>query len=90
MLDELAEKIGMDPLELRLKNAAKQGTKAAHGPVYPVIGYKETIEAALAHPHYKAPLKPTRAAAWRAATGSMPAANRARRSASTRTALSWS
>ncbi|MEC9453976.1 MAG: xanthine dehydrogenase family protein molybdopterin-binding subunit, partial [Pseudomonadota bacterium] len=56
VLDEVAEAIGMDPLELRLKNAAKEGTKAAHGPVYPVMGYAETVEAALAHPHSKAPL----------------------------------
>ncbi|HEY4254699.1 MAG TPA: xanthine dehydrogenase family protein molybdopterin-binding subunit [Roseomonas sp.] len=56
VLDEIAEALKMDPLELRLKNAAKQGTKAAHGPVYPRIGFVETIEAALAHPHYKAPL----------------------------------
>src|SRR5437899_12432776 len=46
----------MDPLELRLKNAAKQGTKAAHGPVFPRIGYIETLEAAKASPHYSAPL----------------------------------
>ena len=46
VLDELAEARKMDPLELRLKNAAKQGTKAAHGPVYPRIGYIETLEAA--------------------------------------------
>ena len=26
----------MDPVEFRLKNAAKEGTKAAYGPVYPV------------------------------------------------------
>jgi CO/xanthine dehydrogenase Mo-binding subunit len=58
VLDELAEKLGMDPLELRLKNAAKQGTKAVHGPVYPVMGYQETVREALAHPHYKAPLGP--------------------------------
>lgn len=56
VLDEVAEAIGMDPLKLRLKNAAKQGTKAAHGPVYPVIGYAETVRAAIDHPHYKAPL----------------------------------
>ncbi len=58
VLDELAEKLKMDPLELRLKNAAKQGTKAAHGPVYPVIGYEQTVKAAMEHPHYKAPLGP--------------------------------
>ncbi|MGE0254057.1 MAG: xanthine dehydrogenase family protein molybdopterin-binding subunit [Alphaproteobacteria bacterium] len=55
-LDELAEALKMDPLELRLKNAAREGTKAPHGPVYPRIGFAETLEAALAHPHYKAPL----------------------------------
>ena len=42
VLDELAEALKMDPLELRLKNGAKEGTKAAHGPVYPRIGYIET------------------------------------------------
>ncbi len=57
VLDELAQALKMDPLELRLKNAAKQGTKAAHGPVYPVIGYEQTIKAAMEHQHYKAPLK---------------------------------
>jgi len=58
VLDEVAEKLGMDPLALRLKNAAEEGTKAAHGPVFPRIGLKETIEAAMAHPHYSAPLGP--------------------------------
>lgn len=56
VLDELAEALNMDPLDLRLKNAAKEGTKAAHGPVYPRIGYAETLEAAKEHPHYSAPL----------------------------------
>ncbi len=56
VLDEVAEALKIDPLELRLKNAAKEGTKAAHGPVYPVMGYAETLKAALAHPHYRAPL----------------------------------
>src|SRR5690349_16742100 len=57
-MDELAEALRMDPLELRLRNAAKQGTKAAHGPVYPRIGFEETLRAAVEHPHYRAPLKP--------------------------------
>jgi CO/xanthine dehydrogenase Mo-binding subunit len=58
VLDELAEALKMDPLQLRLKNAARQGTKAAHGPTYPRIGFEETIQAALEHPHYRAPLGP--------------------------------
>jgi CO/xanthine dehydrogenase Mo-binding subunit len=58
VVDELAQALKMDPLELRLKNAAKQGTKAAYGPVFPVIGYQETLKQAMVHPHYKAPLGP--------------------------------
>jgi CO/xanthine dehydrogenase Mo-binding subunit len=58
VLDEIAEAIGMDPLELRLKNAAKEGTKLAYGPVLPRMGYEETVQAALAHEHYKTPLGP--------------------------------
>ncbi|MEK9661937.1 MAG: xanthine dehydrogenase family protein molybdopterin-binding subunit, partial [Alphaproteobacteria bacterium] len=56
VMDEVAEAIGMDPIELRLKNAAKEGTKAVHGPTYPRMGYAETLEAALAHEHYKTPV----------------------------------
>ncbi len=58
VLDELAEQLQMDPLALRLKNAAKQGTKAAHGPVFPRIGFEETLRAAMEHEHYRAPLGP--------------------------------
>ncbi len=57
VLDEIAEKLDLCPLKLRLLNAAKEGTKAVHGPIYPKMGYVETVEAALTHPHYKAPLK---------------------------------
>jgi len=56
VLDEVAEAIGMDPLAFRLKNAAREGTKLAYGPVLPRIGYAETIEAAQKHPHYAVPL----------------------------------
>jgi len=57
-MDMLAQKLGMDPIELRLKNAAKEGTKAAYGPKFQRIGYVETLEAAKNHPHYSAPLGP--------------------------------
>jgi CO/xanthine dehydrogenase Mo-binding subunit len=56
VLDEVASALKMDPLEFRLKNAAKEGTKAAHGPTFPRIGYIETLEMAKNHPHYHAPL----------------------------------
>ena len=55
-IDELARKIGMDPVEFRIKNAAKEGTKSSYGPVYGPIGIGPTLEAAKNHPHMKAPL----------------------------------
>ena len=56
VVDELAKKIGMDPVDFRIKNAAKQGTKSSYGPVYGPIGIGPTLEAAKNHPHMKAPL----------------------------------
>ena len=55
-VDELAQKLGMDPLELRLKNAAKEGTRRVDGPVFGRVGLVETLEAMRDHPHYNAPL----------------------------------
>ena len=56
VLDELAEAIGMDPLELRRRNAAVEGDRRADGPTYGRIGYLETVEAAMNSAHYKTPL----------------------------------
>ncbi len=58
VLDELCNQLGLDPVDVRLKNAAHEGTKASYGPTYERIGLVETLEAAKAHPHYSAPLKP--------------------------------
>ena len=56
VIDELAEKLKMDPVEFRLNNAAKEGTRQpANGPIYRRIGLVETLEAAKNHPHYSAP-----------------------------------
>jgi CO/xanthine dehydrogenase Mo-binding subunit len=57
-VDELAGKLGMDPIAIRLKNAVKDGVKAAYGPTYRNIGYVETLEAIADHPHYHTPLGP--------------------------------
>jgi CO/xanthine dehydrogenase Mo-binding subunit len=58
VVNELAQRLNMDPLELRLKNAAKEGTRSAFGPTFGPIGLTETLKAAKAHPHYSAPLGP--------------------------------
>jgi CO/xanthine dehydrogenase Mo-binding subunit len=55
-IDELAKGFGLDPLEVRLKNAAREGTVASYGPTFPAIGLEATLEAAKAHPHWTAPL----------------------------------
>ena len=57
-MDILAEKLGMCPLELRLKNAAKEGTKAPYGPKFLRIGYEETLLAAKASKQWNTPLGP--------------------------------
>jgi CO/xanthine dehydrogenase Mo-binding subunit len=56
-MDELALKLGMDPLTLREKNAAKNGTKTHYGPTHQNIGFTAVLDAVKAHPHWKAPLK---------------------------------
>jgi len=57
VVDELALELGIDSLELRLKNAAKEGTRRVDGPVFPRIGCVEVLEAMKNHPHYNAPLE---------------------------------
>jgi xanthine dehydrogenase molybdenum-binding subunit len=58
VVDEICEKLKIDPLDFRIKNGAHEGTRRADGPVFPRIGMIETVEAAKKHPHYTAPLGP--------------------------------
>ena len=55
-IDELAKKLGMDALDFRIKNCARQGTKSSYGPTYGPIGLLATLEEAKKHAHLKAPL----------------------------------
>jgi CO/xanthine dehydrogenase Mo-binding subunit len=55
-IDDLARELGMDPIDLRLKNAADEGTQAPYGPKFPAIGLKACLEAAKAHPNYTSPV----------------------------------
>jgi CO/xanthine dehydrogenase Mo-binding subunit len=57
LIDEISEKIGMDPVEFRLKNVAKQGTRRIDGVVYPRVGFMETMRAAVETAHYKTQIK---------------------------------
>src|SRR4030095_3606493 len=56
VIDELCEKLGVDPMEFRLINGAQEGSRRVDGTVYQRIGYLETVEAAKNSPQYQAPL----------------------------------
>lgn len=57
VLDEIAQQLDMDPIEFRLKNAAREGTSASYGPRFKQIGLVECLQAARAHPHYSSSLE---------------------------------
>ena len=56
-IDELCEKLGMDPMEFRLLNSSKEGVRRVTGPMTPKVGYIETLQALKDHPHFAAPLE---------------------------------
>ena len=55
-IDELADKLSLNALDMRIKNAASEGSKSSYGPVYGPIGIGPTLEASKAHAHMNAPL----------------------------------
>jgi CO/xanthine dehydrogenase Mo-binding subunit len=57
IIDEIAERLDMDPVELRLKNAAVEGTRRADGAVFGPIGNVEVLNTIKNHPHYKSELQ---------------------------------
>ncbi|MFO1020734.1 MAG: xanthine dehydrogenase family protein molybdopterin-binding subunit [Planctomycetales bacterium] len=57
IIDEICEQLKIDPLEFRLKNAAKEGTRRIDGPTFPRVGMVESVEAIQNSEHWKTPLK---------------------------------
>jgi xanthine dehydrogenase molybdenum-binding subunit len=57
VVDELAERCGIDPLEFRIRNGSREGTPHPAGPPYRRIGFIETCEAIKNSEHYRSPLK---------------------------------
>ena len=58
LLDDLARKLHIDPLTLRQKNAARNGSKTHYGPSHQNIGFETVLQSVKNHPHWKSPLKP--------------------------------
>ncbi len=57
VVDEIARKLGMDPIEFRLLNASKEGTRRVDGPVFPRVGNVECLEASRDTAQYKSKLE---------------------------------
>ena len=57
IVDEICTTLKIDPVEFRLQNASKEGTRRVDGPIFPKIGCVEVLEAIKNHPHYQAPLE---------------------------------
>jgi CO/xanthine dehydrogenase Mo-binding subunit len=77
LLNDVAREIDMDPIELRLKNAVRNGSVTAAG-TFNNIGFVECLEAARDSDHYQSRIRPGQGRAvvagfWRNAGGSSAA-----------------
>ena len=57
LMDEIAEALGIDSVELRLLNVARQGDRRADGVMNGRIGAEEVMHSVREHPHFSAPLE---------------------------------
>ncbi|MGA2409589.1 MAG: xanthine dehydrogenase family protein molybdopterin-binding subunit [Candidatus Binataceae bacterium] len=57
IVDELAERCGIDPLEFRLMNGVTEGSAQTAGPPFKRIGFTECLEAIKNSPHYQSRLE---------------------------------
>jgi CO/xanthine dehydrogenase Mo-binding subunit len=58
LVDEMCRELNLDPIEVRLLNGSKEGTKSSFGPTFRKIGLIETLEAAKSHPNLEVELGP--------------------------------
>jgi CO/xanthine dehydrogenase Mo-binding subunit len=58
-VDDLATKLGLDPMEFRLQNCVQEGDARPNGGTWPVIGMRQTLESLQRHPLWaNRPAKP--------------------------------
>jgi CO/xanthine dehydrogenase Mo-binding subunit len=53
IIDEISKKLNIDPIDLRLLNAVKEGDRRVDGPKFPVVGLVEVLESMKNSPQYK-------------------------------------
>jgi len=56
VIEEICERLKIDPMEFRLKNAAQEGTRRVDGVQYPRVGMRETLAAIESSEHWRTPL----------------------------------
>ena len=56
LLNEMADKLGIDPIEFRLKNIARDGTKNLSGGTLKAINFETCLNSARQSPHYQSPV----------------------------------
>ena len=56
LVDEMAVRLGMDPIEFRLKNVVREGSELITGTTHGNIGAEEVLKAARSSQHYRTPL----------------------------------
>ncbi len=56
-MNELAEMLNIEPMELRIKNASREGTLNSVGAPWPTIGAEQVMQAVKNHPHYTSELQ---------------------------------
>ena len=57
LVDEIADKLKIDPLQMRLMNSSREGTRGPMGMPFSKIGHAECVEAAIASDHYNSPIE---------------------------------
>ena len=58
LIDEIAHRLKLDPIDIRLKNAVKEGDRAPYGPPFGPIGFRDVLEQVRASAHWKSPVAP--------------------------------
>ena len=59
LIDELADRLDVDPMDLRLQNASKEGDRRPNGMVLPLSGNVQVMEAVKNTAHYRSELTGT-------------------------------
>src|SRR5215469_917206 len=54
-VDEVARRLGADPIQLRLRNASREGDPRGDGTPWPAMGLTACLDAAARHPAYSSP-----------------------------------